>query len=154
MKNLILFGIIAVTISFISCKKDDDPAEKERETREAYLSENNITTAPKESGLYYIETLEGAGVQAVAGKKVEVHYEGRLLDGTVFDSSYDREEPFTFTLGARQVISGWDEGIAYMKQGGKATLIIPSELGYGAMGVSSIPGYSTLVFDVELVDVY
>ncbi len=153
MKNYLLFGILAITISFVSCKKKDDPAEKEREEREAYLSEHNITTAPTESGLYYIETLSGTGRQAVAGNTVKVHYEGRLLDGTIFDSSYDRVKPFEFILGDRKVIQGWDEGIAYMKEGGKATLIIPSELGYGARGTGSIPGYSTLTFDVELIDV-
>jgi len=91
-------------------------------------------------------------VQPQQGDSVFVHYTGRLVDSTIFDTSTGGD-PFSFTLGAGYVIPGWDEGIAYMKEGGKATLIIPSVLGYGSSGKNSIPPYSTLVFDVELVDV-
>ncbi len=76
-----------------------------------------------------------------------------FLDGEKFDSSYDRGEPFEFTLGAGQVIKGWDEGISYMKEGGKATLIMPSSLAYGAYGAGIIPPYTSLIFEVELIDV-
>jgi FKBP-type peptidyl-prolyl cis-trans isomerase len=106
------------------------------------------------SGLEYTEVEAGTGVQATAGKMVKVHYTGKLTNGTVFDSSYKRGEPIEFKLGVGQVIKGWDEGIALMKVGGKATLTIPSDLGYGARGAGGvIPPNATLVFDVELVAV-
>ena len=106
------------------------------------------------SGLEYVETQPGNGAQAVAGKTVSVHYAGKLTNGKVFDSSYTRGEPIEFQLGAGQVIKGWDEGIALMKVGGKATLTIPPELGYGRRGAGSlIPADATLIFDVELVAV-
>jgi len=106
------------------------------------------------SGLIYDETVAGTGVQAAAGKIVKVHYTGKLTNGTVFDSSYKRGEPIEFKLGVGQVIKGWDEGIALMKVGGKGTLTIPPELGYGARGAGGvIPPNATLIFDVELVDV-
>jgi len=106
------------------------------------------------SGLEYIEILAGTGAQAVAGKTVSVHYTGKLPDGKVFDSSLTRGVPIDFPLGAGRVIKGWDEGIALMKVGGKAQLVIPPELGYGARGAGGvIPPNATLIFDVELVAV-
>ncbi len=121
--------------------------------REKYLKENNNTIKPLPSGLYYIPILVGTGPKAEAGKTVKVHYVGKLLDGKVFDSSRNRLNPFEFMLGMGQVIKGWDEGIGMMRQGGKATLIIPSEIGYGDRDMGIIPPYSTLVFDVELIEV-
>ncbi len=119
-----------------------------------YLEENNISVEPTESGLYYVVIEEGKGEQAKAGNMVKVHYTGTLLNGTKFDSSVDRGQPFEFKLGAGQVIKGWDEGIALMKVGEKGKLIIPSELAYGdrAMG-DAIPANSPLVFEVELIEV-
>ena len=106
------------------------------------------------SGLEYIEVQAGTGAQAAAGKTVSVHYTGKFQDGRVFDSSISRGQPITFKLGVGQVIKGWDEGIALMKVGGKAQLIILSSLGYGERGAGGvIPPNATLVFDVELVDV-
>jgi FKBP-type peptidyl-prolyl cis-trans isomerase len=103
----------------------------------------------------------GNGTEATRGKSVTVHYTGWLYDGTKpdhhgkkFDSSRDRNDPFQFKLGAGQVIAGWDQGVAGMKVGGQRTLVIPSQLGYGARGAGgAIPPNSTLVFDVELLDV-
>jgi len=119
-----------------------------------YLKENNITMEPRESGLIYIEVAKGRGDKPTAGQTVQVHYEGRLLDGTVFDSSLERGEPFEFPLGTGYVIPGWDEGISLMNVGGKARLIIPSYLAYGERSPASlIPPYSTLVFDVELLGI-
>ena len=106
------------------------------------------------SGLDYIEVEAGTGEQAVAGKTVHVHYTGKFPDGKVFDSSISRGEPLSFQLGRGNVIKGWDEGIALMKVGGKAQLIIPPTLGYGERGAGGvIPPNATLVFDVELVSV-
>ena len=114
-----------------------------------------ITTA---TGLQYLDTTEGAGTEAQKGNNVSVHYTGWLYNndtqGAKFDSSLDRKQPFQFALGAGMVIRGWDEGVAGMKVGGKRTLVIPSELGYGARGAGGvIPGDATLKFDVELLDV-
>ncbi|HAH58176.1 MAG TPA: peptidylprolyl isomerase [Bacteroidales bacterium] len=126
----------------------------EASERASYIKKNNITVKPTASGLYYIETKAGSGEQVVSGKTVKVHYTGTLLNGQKFDSSVDRGEPIEFVLGQGQVIQGWDEGIAMMKEGGKARLIIPSNIAYGPQGrMPTIPPNSTLVFDVELIDV-
>ena len=110
------------------------------------------------NGLKYTDTKTGDGAAATPGNKVSVHYTGWLYNngakGAKFDSSVDRGQPFQFTLGAHQVIAGWDEGVAGMKVGGKRTLIIPPELGYGARGAGGvIPPNATLMFDVELLGV-
>jgi FKBP-type peptidyl-prolyl cis-trans isomerase len=124
----------------------------------ATVSSNN---GAKLNQLQKIEVKQGTGAEAVPGKAVVVHYTGWLYDATApdrhgkkFDSSVDRGQPFSFPLGAGRVIKGWDEGVAGMKVGGKRTLIIPSEMGYGARGAGGvIPPNATLVFDVELLDV-
>jgi FKBP-type peptidyl-prolyl cis-trans isomerase len=109
-------------------------------------------TVKTPSGLQYIDLLEGTGRQAELGDTATVHYTGWLADGTKFDSSVDRKEPFSFRVGAGQVIKGWDEGVSSMKIGGKRKLIIPPELGYGARGAGGvIPPNATLTFDVELL---
>lgn len=96
----------------------------------------------------------GTGAEAAIGKKVTVNYVGTLTDGTKFDSSYDGGTPFSFTLGAGEVIAGWDQGVLGMKIGGKRKLTIPSSLGYGPQGIPGvIPGGATLVFEVELLKV-
>ncbi len=125
----------------------------ETKARYDYLAQNYPDALPIASGLIYIETKEGTGSTPEKGQKVKVHYTGKFLDGSVFDSSVERGEPIEFPLGQGQVIKGWDEGIGMMRKGGKAVLIIPSELGYGPTGRGSIPPASTLVFDVELVDI-
>jgi peptidylprolyl isomerase len=104
------------------------------------------------SGLRYAILKEGEGVEADSGKVVTVHYSGYLESGTKFDSSVERDEPFSFVLGMRQVIPGWDEGLSFMKKGTKARFIIPPDLGYGSMELAQIPANSTLIFDVELLD--
>lgn len=116
----------------------------------------SLATPPKAatspSGLQSVTLRAGNGRAAAPGDQVVAHYTGWLTDGTVFDSSYRRGEPFEFTLGARQVISGWDEGVRGMKPGELRQLVIPAPLAYGARSVGSIPANSTLVFQVELVD--
>lgn len=106
------------------------------------------------SGLTYTDDAVGTGAEAKAGNMVDVHYTGWLKDGSKFDSSKDRGRPFSFQLGAGQVIKGWDEGVAGMKVGGKRTLTIPPELGYGARGAGGvIPPNAELKFEVELLKV-
>jgi len=164
--------VYEIEILDLKTKAENDKAKKEEEANakkasteamskepsliQQYLKDNKITTKPNGNGLYYVEKVKGKGARASAGKKVKVHYTGKLLNGQVFDSSLDRKpsKPFEFTLGQGEVIPGWDEGIAMMSAGGKATLVIPSKLGYGERGSGEkIPAYSPLVFDVELVSV-
>jgi FKBP-type peptidyl-prolyl cis-trans isomerase FkpA len=106
------------------------------------------------SGLQIEKLVEGQGAAPKAGDRVVVHYTGWLQNGTKFDSSVDRREPFVFTIGRGQVIKGWDEGVATMRVGDKVKLTIPPELGYGARGAGGvIPGNATLIFEVELLEV-
>ena len=110
-----------------------------------------VTTA---SGLKYIDVVVGKGASPTVGKMVKVHYTGTLENGKKFDSSVDRNEPFSFVIGVGQVIPGWDEGVKTMKVGGKRKLIIPAKLGYGSRGAGGvIPPNANLLFDVELLDV-
>ena len=119
-----------------------------------FVKKNYPTAVKTSTGLYYVIEKKGDGPKAESGKKVSVHYTGRLADGTKFDSSYDRNEPISFVLGQKQVIAGWDEGIALLKVGGKAKLILPYFLAYGEQGSPPvIPAKATLIFDVELTDV-
>lgn len=122
-----------------------------------YLADNNITNAQKTAtGLYYVPgTLNPSGAQAVAGKTASVLYTGRLIDGTVFDATSQRNNvPFDFVVGAGKVIAGWDQGIALMRKGEKAQLLIPSALAYGAQGAApSIRPNTVIRFEVEVVDV-
>jgi FKBP-type peptidyl-prolyl cis-trans isomerase FkpA len=112
---------------------------------------SEITT---DSGLKYEDSVEGSGAVAEAGQTVSVHYTGLLENGSKFDSSKDRNEPFRFNLGAGQVIRGWDEGVQGMKVGGTRKLTIPADLGYGARGAGGvIPPNATLIFEVELLDI-
>lgn len=111
-----------------------------------------MTEKMTDSGLKYEDLVEGDGEMAEAGQKVTVHYTGWLTDGSKFDSSVDRNQPFEFNLGKGMVIRGWDEGVAGMKIGGKRKLTIPPQLGYGAAGAGGvIPPNATLVFEVELL---
>lgn len=110
---------------------------------------SRMTKTP--SSLYILDEQVGSGAEARGGQRVSVHYTGWLPNGSKFDSSRDRNEPFGFELGKGKVIAGWDEGVAGMKVGGRRKLVIPAQLGYGARGSGPIPPNSTLVFDVELL---
>jgi FKBP-type peptidyl-prolyl cis-trans isomerase FkpA len=106
------------------------------------------------SGLRYVDLVVGQGASPATGDQVEVHYTGWLENGTKFDSSVDRGQPFVFPLGAGRVIRGWDEGVATMKVGGKRKLVIPASLGYGERGAGRvIPPGATLIFEVELLGI-
>lgn len=124
-------------------------------SEDAMLIARNYGNASRlPSGLLFVRREAGTGETARAGQQVVVHYDGRLLDGRRFDSSYARSEPFTFRLGAGEVIPGWDEAFQHMRKGEKRTLIVPHWLAYGVNGrPPSIPPRATLVFEVELLDI-
>ena len=128
---------------------EDLTLEEEDAVDETANEETLVTT---DSGLQYEDIVEGTGAMPQKGQRVTVHYTGTLEDGTKFDSSRDRNRPFSFTIGVGQVIKGWDEGVSTMRVGGQRKLIIPPELGYGARGAGGIiPPNATLLFDVELL---
>lgn len=139
----------------IETMKTNNPEETEKaaKTLAAFFKKNKIVVEPTESGLCYVMTQEGNGEKPEVGQVVSVHYTGKLLDGTVFDSSVDRGQPFQFPLGMGQVISGWDEGIALMSKGEKGVLYIPYYLAYGDRGAGAdIKPFDNLMFEVELID--
>ena len=137
---------------FINDKKDSKELENKLEILEF---EKHIEGLSKtSSGLYYKINKEGNKNKPVKGQNIRVHYKGMLLDGTVFDSSIQRDQPIDFTLGIGQVIAGWDEGISLLSEGASAKLVIPSELAYGANGAGGvIPPNATLIFEVELLKI-
>jgi peptidyl-prolyl cis-trans isomerase A (cyclophilin A) len=136
---------------FVNQKETRRKAAREAAKKE--LEELTDGMDKTESGLFYKITREGSGDHPPTGSSVSVHYRGMMLDGTVFDSSYQREEPISFPLGQGSVIKGWDEGIKLLKKGSTAKLVIPSELAYGSRGAGGvIPPDATLIFEVELVD--
>ena len=153
MKLLNLMLACACAITLNACKAESTTPVSSTQEKSAMTTE--ITELQK------IDTQVGTGREAEAGFNVTVHYTGWLFDpaaeghkGKKFDSSLDRKQPFNFFLGGGQVIQGWDEGFAGMKIGGKRTLVIPSEMGYGARGAGgAIPPNAALIFDVELLDV-
>ncbi len=127
---------------------ESTPVVENRATSSSKNMQENVTELKIE------DLVVGTGAEAVSGKLISVHYTGTLTNGTKFDSSKDRGEPFEFTLGAGQVIEGWDKGFAGMKVGGKRKLTIPADMGYGAQGAGGvIPPNATLIFEVELLDV-
>ena len=135
--------------------KVDYPDETDNAARQLreYFSSNGIKAEPTASGLYYVRVKEGNGEKPEVGQMVKAHYTGKLLDGTVFDSSIDRDEPIIFPLGVGQVIPGWDEGLMMMSKGEKGVLYIPYYLAYGEREIGDlIPPFSNLIFEVELVD--
>ena len=138
--------------SFNQKAKERIEAQKAKQAKK--LDKVSASFQQTDSGLRYQIIQEGTGQQAAAGQTVSVHYKGQLLDGTVFDSSYKRQQPIDFVLGQGQVIPGWDEGVLLLKVGDKARFVIPSDLAYGSRGAGGvIPPDAALIFDVELVAV-
>ncbi len=128
------------------------PTETQPEETTTDVTDSDYTTT--ESGLQYKDITEGTGVSPTRGDNVKVHYTGTLTDGSKFDSSRDRGQPFVFPIGLGRVIKGWDEGVSTMKVGGRRELKIPPDLGYGARGAGGvIPPDATLIFDVELLEI-
>jgi FKBP-type peptidyl-prolyl cis-trans isomerase len=149
------FLIVLVSAGLLACGGEADRAtSREPNNFSAILEVDTTALTRTPSGLRYQDVSQGTGEPAAADRIVSVHYTGWLPNGEKFDSSRDRNEPFSFTLGAGQVIAGWDEGVAGMKVGGRRKLVIPADLGYGTAGAPpDIPPGATLVFDVELLDV-
>lgn len=152
MRLSIISVLVTVVLSGAGCGPTTTSNWSSPISTNSTNTNTSMTTTPP-AGLQITDTVVGTGTEAKAGQTISVHYIGTLDNGTKFDSSVDRGEPFSFTLGAGQVIQGWDEGFAGMKVGGKRTLVIPPDLGYGNQAVGAIPANSTLHFDVELLDV-
>lgn len=156
-KRSLALVVVVIIMSLAACGSEDEPLREEPggddgvATGPVVCTQDEVTT---ESGLK-IEDLEcGEGDEAGSGDVATVHYVGTLEDGTKFDASRDHGQPFSFTLGGGDVIAGWDEGVQGMQVGGKRTLTIPPELGYGAAGAGDvIPPNATLIFEVELLEI-
>lgn len=147
MKQILLTLMIAFVLT--GCV---DREQVDRDAIEQYLEDNNLTAEVTDDGIYYIIDQPGFGAKPNLASEVTVHYEGFLLDGSKFDSSYDRGAPATFRLTG--VVRGWQLGIPLFREGGKGTLLIPSELGYGSDSPSDdIPRNSVLIFNINLIEV-
>lgn len=147
-KNLVL---IMILLSFLSCKKKKTASQADLDEKiiTDYISANNLNATKTGSGLHYVISTQGTGIQPNANSNVTVNYKGMLKDGSVFDQSPAAGS--TFNLGG--VIKGWQEGIPYFKKGGKGVLLIPSALGYGSQATGSIPANSVLIFNIDLINV-
>ncbi len=160
---MIILPIIIFSVLFIFIMDKTNPTDSNEDGYEEYtqeeleeLAESMESTSDSTGDFeeFIVEDIEvGNGIEVKEGDVLKVHYIGTLIDGTQFDSSYDRGEPFEFTIGEGSVIEGWDEGLIGMKVGGKRKLSIPSELGYGEIGSSSIPPNAGLIFEVELIEI-
>ena len=156
MKNKLLLLISLPILLITGCKDDEVSVDQDAVDEEIilqYIEDNNLTTQSTAEGLYYTVEAPGSGVRPTIDNEVTVHYKGYLLDGTKFDSSFDRGQPTSFPL--RGVIKGWQIGIPLYKEGGKGTLLIPSSLAYGNNPPpgSPIPSNAVLAFDIELIQV-
>lgn len=174
-KNFKPGSYLAFDIKLVGIRSMDEVIKEEEEKRKMFVEErkagesqelkqylegNHIESKPTSSGLYYVEKEKGKGAFPKSGDSVIVHYTGTFLNGTIFDSSVKRKEPFGFTLGQNRVIPGWEEAISMMKKGTVATIILPSALAYDSTGVVNpqtgqyfIPPYAPMVFEIQLIDI-
>jgi len=159
MRKVKVLVLLAITSMILSCEKQEiyspyAQLEEDVQKIDKYLDENNITARQSQSGLRYVIQDEGLGDVPQRGNTLKVHYTGTLLDGTKFDSSYDRGEALEYIHGVGKVIQGWDEGMAYVGERGKITLYVPSVLAYGRQGAGDLIGPNeNLIFEVELLSV-
>jgi len=156
MKKRFCALLIAGLMTVVGCGGDSTPTTLGlgpdlNTTAPQVIAESAFTTTP--SGLKIHDLVTGTGSEAISGQTATVHYSGWLTNGSKFDSSADRNDPFVFRLGVGGVIRGWDEGVAGMRVGGKRQLVIPPSLGYGNAGAGAIPPNSTLIFEIELLGV-
>jgi FKBP-type peptidyl-prolyl cis-trans isomerase len=152
-QSILLFLVAGLILSLGSCNPARKYEKAEKESIQSYLASNpNDTFQLKTSGLYYHDVLLGTGRAVATHDTAYVQYTGRFLNGNVFDTNVGSAD-LVFAVGEGYMISGFDEGISYMKAGGKATFLIPSSLAYGTAGYYTIPGYTALLYDVELVKV-
>jgi FKBP-type peptidyl-prolyl cis-trans isomerase len=149
--TVFLVALIVIGGYFVSKIPSQNPSDSANIDTSTLGAETENTNMNDQLGI--VDEVVGTGAEAVSGKKITVNYSGTLTDGTKFDSSYDRNEPFAFNLGAGEVIQGWDKGFAGMKVGGRRKLTIPPSLGYGSADMGVIPPNSTLIFEVELLKV-
>lgn len=148
MKHYLL--IFSLLFLFVSCKKDkESQASKDEKKIKEYIANKSLNAIATGSGLYYVIRTEGTGPKPTSSSKVKIEYIGSLIDGTVFDAS----PAGGIQSNLAETIEGWKEGIPYLKKGAKATLLIPSALGYGAQSKGTIPANSVLIFDVILHDI-
>lgn len=150
---LLIIVVVGMGLWSRSKKSAEKKPEVVQQTIQEVKKEEVKMSMKTQNGLIIEDIKIGTGAEAKAGNTISVHYVGTLVNGTKFDSSLDRGQPLSFTLGIGQVIKGWDEGVAGMKIGGKRKLTIPPELAYGARAIGSIPSNSTLIFEVELLGV-
>lgn len=144
---------VFLMVIMISCDITKKKEKEEEETIAGYLQSNpNLQFERKESGLYYLDVQQGSGIQVVNGDTVFVKYTGKFLDGYIFDSNVGKNDTLKFAVNKGVVLQGFDEGIMYMREGGKSMFLIPSYLGYGQSGYF-MPSYTPIVFDVELVKI-
>jgi FKBP-type peptidyl-prolyl cis-trans isomerase len=149
LQALLPLLIITLIFSLTSCDPSAKMEKKEKEEIQAFLSSTDSIFVKQPSGLYYNEIVSGTGVSPKRSDSAFVKYTGKFLSGSIFDSNVSSGKLYGFIIG--QNISGFDEGITLMKPGGKSTLLIPSNLAYGASGTYGISGYTPLLFDIELV---
>lgn len=153
MKRILIFSGIILLLYVTATAIINIPQKKTEIEKATFNTPQATGTITPSTNLKTEDITVGNGLEARSGQSITVNYIGTLINGKKFDSSYDRKEPYTFTLGAGEVIKGWDQGVVGMKAGGKRRLTIPPELGYGPSANGSIPANSTLIFEIELLTV-